>query len=82
MDKINTLQIIKTIPKLDRKHCIEWTRPLNDILQIAWLFLSKIIYGLERPEPIFSGSKGEENTRDLNDNNSNPSYVSGMIRAA
>ena len=27
-------------------------RSFNDILQISWPFLSKIVYGLEKPEPI------------------------------
>ena len=45
---MNTLQMIKTIAKLDGDNFIEWTRSLNDILQIAWPFLSEIKYGLER----------------------------------
>ena len=78
MAGMNTLQIIKTIPKFDGENFIKWTRSLNDILQIVWPFLSKIIYGLERPKPILSGSReGEEDTSDLDDNDSNPSDVSG-----
>ena len=39
---MNTLQMIKKIPKFDGEKIVEWTRLLNDILQIAWYFLSKI----------------------------------------
>ena len=31
---------------------MEWSRSSNDILQISWPFLSKIVSGLEKPEPI------------------------------
>ena len=56
---------------------VEWAKLSNDILQITCLFLSKIISGLERPEPIPSENReGEENTSDFNDNDSNPSGVS------
>ena len=69
MTGMDTLRIITTIPKFDGENFIEWTRLLNDILHIFWPFLRKIIYGLERPEPILSGSrKGEGNTSDLYDN--------------
>ena len=52
--------------------------PLNDILQISWPFLSKIIYGLERPGPTLSGSReGGGNNSGLDDNDSNPSDLSG-----
>ena len=37
-----TLQMIKRISKFDGENFVEWTRSLNDILQIAWYFLSKI----------------------------------------
>ena len=78
MAGMNTLQITKTIPKLDGENPGEWTnRSLNDILQIAWPLLSKIIYELESPEPILSGrTERKENTSDLDDNDSNPSDVS------
>ena len=49
-------------------------------LHIAWPFLSKIISGLERPQPILRrGSRGGKkgNTSDFDDNGSNPSDVSG-----
>ena len=70
--------MIKTISKFDRENFVEWTRSLNGTLQIAWPFLSKTIYGLERPEPILRGSRERKgNTSDFNDNDSNPSDVSG-----
>ena len=31
---------------------MEWSRSFNDILQISWPFLSKIVSGLEKPKPI------------------------------
>ena len=75
---MNTLQTIEIIPVFDGEIYVEWTRSLNDIiLQIAWPFLSKIIHGRERPEPILSGSREEGNTSDLDDNDSNPGDVSG-----
>ena len=78
MAGMNTLQMIKIISKFDGENFVERTRPLNDILQKAWSFLSKMINGLERPEPILSGSREEEvNTSDLYDNDCNPSDVSG-----
>ena len=40
MVRTNTLQIIKTIPKIDGENFVEWTRSLSDIVQIAWPFLS------------------------------------------
>ena len=47
MAGMNTLQIIKTIPKFDGGNFIKWPRSLSDILHIAWPFLSRIINGLE-----------------------------------
>ena len=52
MAGMNTLQMIKTIFKFDGMSFVEWNRSLNDILQIAWSLLNKIIYELERPQPI------------------------------
>ena len=73
-----TLQMIKRISKFDGENFVEWTRSLNDILQIAWYFLSKIEPRLERSEPIFIGNReGERNTSDLYDNSSSSSDVSG-----
>ena len=31
---------------------MEWSRPFNDILQISWPFLSKIVSMLKKPQPI------------------------------
>ena len=50
MAGINTFQMIEVIPKFDVEICFEWTRSLNDILQIAWSFLRNIIYRLKRPK--------------------------------
>ena len=58
MAGMNTLQMIEINPKFDGENFVEWIRSFNFILQIAWPFLSKIIYGLERPEPILSGNRG------------------------
>ena len=70
--------MIKKIPKFDGENFVEWTRLLNDILQIAWYFLSKIEPRLYRSEPIFIGNReGERNTSDLDDNDSSSSDVSG-----
>ena len=75
---MSTLHIIKMIPRFDGENFIELTRSLNDMLAIVWPFLSKIIYRLERLEPILSGSReGEGNTSDVDDNDSNSSNVSG-----
>ena len=50
---------------------------IHGILQITWLFLSKTISGLERPETIpRENRKGEKNTSDFNDNGSNLNEVS------
>ena len=71
MAEINTLQMTKIISKFDGNNFLEWTISLNDILQIAWSFLGKIIYGLERSVPILHGSReGEGNPSDLDDNDS------------
>ena len=70
--------MFKTIPIFDGENFVEWTRSLNDILQIAWYFLSKIEPRLERSEPIYIGNReGERKTSDLYDNNSGSSDVSG-----
>ena len=72
------LPMIKMIPTFDGRNYVEWTRLFNDILQIILPFLSKIVSGLERPEPIPRESRegGEENASDIDDNDSNPSEVS------
>ena len=51
---------------------------MNDKFHISWHFLviSKIISGLERPEPIPRGNiEGEESTSGFDDNDSNHSKV-------
>ena len=66
MAEMNTLQMIKIIPKF-----VKWTRPLNDILEISWAFLSKIISGFKRPKSIFREHRErDENTSDFDDNDS------------
>ena len=56
----STLQMINSIPKFDGTDHVKWSRSFNDILQISWLFLSKIVSGLEKPKPI--PRSGEEDT--------------------
>ena len=71
---MNTLQMIKMIPTFDGRNYVEWTRSFNDILQITWPFLSKMVSVLERSEPIPRENKGgEENASDIDDNDSTPS---------
>ena len=48
----STLQMINSIPKFDGTDYVEWSRSFNNILQISWPFLSKIVSGLEKHEPI------------------------------
>ena len=48
----STLQMINSILKFDGTGYVKWSRSLNDILQISWPFLSKIVSGLVKPEPI------------------------------
>ena len=57
MAGMNTLQMIKTIPKFDGENFVELARSLSNILHITWLFLSKIIFGFERPESILKESR-------------------------
>ena len=56
----NTLQMINSIPKFDGTDFVEWSRSFNDILQISWPFLSKIVSGLKKPELILRGSREED----------------------
>ena len=44
--------MINFIPKFDVTGYVEWSRSFNNILQIDWSFLSKIVSGLEKPEHI------------------------------
>ena len=39
---------------------MKWTRSLDDVLQISCIFLSKIVSGLKRTEPILRRKKLEE----------------------
>ena len=48
----STLQRINSIPKFDGTDFVEWSRSFNDILQIYWPFLSKIVSGLEKTKSI------------------------------
>ena len=62
MAGMNKPQMIKMIPTLDGRNYAEWTRSFDDILQITWPFLSKIVSELRRPEPIPRESReGEGN---------------------
>ena len=48
----STLKMINSIPKHDGTDFVEWSRIFNDILQISWHFLSKmIVSGLKKTEP-------------------------------
>ena len=59
----STLQMISSIPKFDGTDYVEWSRSFNDILQISWLFLSKIVSGLEKSDPILrSNVRGKDPT--------------------
>ena len=52
MAGINTLNMFTTISnKFDGSNFVEQTRYFNDILQITWPFLRKVVSELERPEP-------------------------------
>ena len=53
MTGMNTLRMVKMIPKFDGRNYIERTRSFNDLLQITWSFQRKIVSELERLEPIF-----------------------------
>ena len=68
----HTLQIITTIPNSDSSTFVEWTRSSNDILQISSPFLSKIVFGLEKPEPI-------PRSRELKDPVEGSDYDTGNI---
>ena len=48
----STLQMITSVSKFYGTTYVAWTRSFNDILQISWSFLNKIISGLKKPEPI------------------------------
>ena len=56
----STLQMINSIPKFDGTDFVEGSRSFNDILQISWPFLSKIVSGLKKTEPILRRSREED----------------------
>ena len=56
----STLQMINSIPKFDGTDFVEWSRSFNDILQISWPFLSKVVFGLKKTEPILRRSREED----------------------
>ena len=66
--------MIKTIFKFDSSNFVQWTRSFSSILQITWLFLSKIVSGLDKLKSIPRESREEKkNIADFDDNDSNPS---------
>ena len=52
MASTGTLQMINSIPEFDGTDYVGYSMSLNDILQISWLFLKKVVSGVEKPEPI------------------------------
>ena len=44
--------MINSIPKFDGADYVERSRSFDGILQISWPFLSTIVSGLEKPEPL------------------------------
>ena len=56
----STLQKMNSIPKLDGTDFVEWSRLFNDILQISWPFLGKIVSGLKKNERILRRSREED----------------------
>ena len=44
--------MINSVSKFDGTDYVEWSRSFDDIMQISWPFLCKIVSGLEKPEPI------------------------------
>ena len=76
MAEMNTLQMVKTIPKFDGGNFVECTRSFNDIIHICWPFLSRIVS--ERPEaiPRENGEGKEHTSSDLDGNDSGPCEVS------
>ena len=60
MTGTSTLQMINSISKFDSTDFVEWSRSFNDILQISWPFLGKLVSGLKRPEPILRRGREED----------------------
>ena len=71
---MNTLQIIKSSPKFDGKNFVEWRKSFIDILKIYWPYLSKIVGGLKKTEPIL-----REGIRELEDPIESSGYDTGNI---
>ena len=44
--------MMNSIPRFDDTAYVEWSRSFNDILQISWPFLRKIVSGLKKSEPV------------------------------
>ena len=44
--------MINSVPKFDGTDYVEWSRSFNDILQISWPFLSKIVSRLKKPSNV------------------------------
>ena len=49
--------MINSILKFESTGYVEWSRSFNDILQVSWPFLSKIVFELEKIEPILKSRK-------------------------
>ena len=61
MTGTGTFQMINPILKFDGPDYVEWSRSFNDILKISWPFLSNIVPGLEKPEPILRSREEDPN---------------------
>ena len=57
---MNTLQIIEKITELNGQNFVEWPRSFNNVTQKAWVFLSKLSVGLEKPGPVFERGGGRD----------------------
>ena len=58
----STLQTINLIPKFDgTDYYVEWSRSFNDIPQISWPFLSKVVSALKKTEPILRSWEEDPN---------------------
>ena len=59
---------INSIPKFDGIDYAEWSRSFNDILQISWPFLSKVVSGLKKTETILRRREEEDPIEGSDDN--------------
>ena len=55
MAATSMLQMIILVLKFDGTDYVQWSRSFNDILQISWPFLRKIVSELGKPEPTLRG---------------------------